>query len=82
MNRTPATSREDATAQQETHLWVTADYEETFMTKEMDVEKTDSETLARIRERTLREEKKQLHMQKVHNLIPKLKEIVEEEIPE
>jgi len=52
------------------------------MTEEIDVEKIDSETLARIRERTLREEKKQLHMQKVHNLIPKLKEIVEEEIPE
>jgi len=50
------------------------------MTEEIDVEEVDSETLARIRERTLRE-KKQLHMQKVHNLIPKLKEIVEEEIP-
>ena len=52
------------------------------MTEEIDVEEVDSETLARIRERTLREEKKQLHMRKVHNLIPKLKEIVEEEIPE
>ena len=52
------------------------------MTKERIAEDVDPETLARIRERTLREEKKQLHMQKVHNLIPKLKEIVEEEIPE
>lgn len=52
------------------------------MTEHGDVEDVDSETLVRIRERTLREEKNQLHMQKVHNLIPKLKEIVEEEIPE
>lgn len=42
----------------------------------------DSDTLARIRERTLQAEKKQLHMRKAHNIIPEIKEIVEEEIPE
>ncbi|MFC7216047.1 hypothetical protein ACFQO4_18415 [Saliphagus sp. GCM10025334] len=45
-------------------------------------EEVSSETLARIRERTLRAEKKQLHMRKTHNIIPEIKEIVEEEIPE
>lgn len=46
------------------------------------IEEVDSETLERIRERTLRAEQKQLHMRKAHNIIPEIKEIVEEEIPE
>jgi len=52
------------------------------MTKERNVEDVDSERPQHesANERSVR--KKQLHMQKVHNLIPKLKEIVEEEIPE
>ncbi|MBV0926230.1 hypothetical protein KTS45_18645 [Halomicroarcula limicola] len=52
------------------------------MTDSEDTEDVSTETLARIRERTLRAEKKQLHMRKPHNIIPELKEIVEEEIPE
>jgi len=42
----------------------------------------DDGTLARIRERTLEAEKKQLHKRKAHNIIPEIEEIVEEEIPE
>lgn len=52
------------------------------MTEDGTNEEVDSDTLARIRERTLRAEKKQLHMRKTHNIIPEIKEIVEEEIPE
>lgn len=52
------------------------------MSQQNEHEDLDSETLARIRERTLRAEKKQLHMRKPHNIIPEIKEIIEEEIPE
>lgn len=52
------------------------------MSNSEDVEGVDAETLARIRERTLQAEKRQLHMRKPHNIIPEIKEIVEEEIPE
>ena len=40
------------------------------------------ETLAKIRERTLQAERKQLHKRRPHNIIPEIQEIVEEEIPE
>lgn len=52
------------------------------MSQQNDHEDLGSETLARIRERTLRAENKQLHMRKPHNIIPEIKEIIEEEIPE
>lgn len=52
------------------------------MSQQDSIENLDSETLARIRERTLEAEKKQLHMRKVHNIIPEIKNIIEEEIPE
>lgn len=42
----------------------------------------EEETLRRIRERTLQAESKQLHMRRPHKIIPEIKEIVEEEIPE
>lgn len=42
----------------------------------------DEETLTRIRERTLKEEKKQLHKRKTHNIIPKLEKIIREEVSE
>lgn len=42
----------------------------------------DSKTLARIRERTLRAEKKQLHKRKPHNIIPEIEEIIKEEVQE
>jgi len=40
------------------------------------------ETLRRIRERTLQAESEQLYMRTPHNIIPEIREIVEEEIPE
>lgn len=46
------------------------------------IDEVDSDTLARIRERTLKAEQEQLHMRKPHNIIPEIKTIVEEEIPE
>jgi hypothetical protein len=52
------------------------------MSQQNDYEDIDSDTLARIRERTLKAERKQLHMRKPHNIIPEIKEIIEEEIPE
>lgn len=52
------------------------------MSEQGEVEEVDSETLARIRERTLRAERQQLHMRKPHNIIPEIKEIVEEEVQE
>lgn len=52
------------------------------MSNSEDVQDVDAETLERIRERTLQAEKQQLHMRKPHNIIPEIKEIVEEEIPE
>lgn len=52
------------------------------MSEQGDIDEVDSDTLARIRERTLQAERQQLHMQKPHNIIPEIKEIVEEEIPE
>lgn len=52
------------------------------MSQQDDFEEVDSETLARIRERTLKAERKQLHMRKPHNIIPELKQIVEEEVSE
>lgn len=42
----------------------------------------DRETLTRIREGTLKEEKKQLHKQKTHNIIPKIEKIIREEVNE
>ena len=42
----------------------------------------DDATLARIRERTLRAEKKQLHKRKPHNIIPEIEEIIKEEVQE
>lgn len=42
----------------------------------------DSETLVRIRERTLRAEKKQLHKRKPHNIIPEIEDIIKEEVQE
>lgn len=42
----------------------------------------DDETLRRIRERTLQAESEQLHMRRPHKIIPEIKDIVEEEIPE
>ncbi|GAB3417834.1 hypothetical protein GCM10027435_17000 [Haloparvum alkalitolerans] len=42
----------------------------------------DKETLRRIRERTLQAESEQLHMRRPHKIIPEIREIVEEEIPE
>jgi hypothetical protein len=52
------------------------------MSQQDELEEVNSETLARIRERTLRAEKKQLHMQRPHNIIPEIEDIIEEEIPE
>lgn len=52
------------------------------MTRQEDSIDIDNKTLAAIRERTLRAEKKQLHKRRPHNIIPEIKEIVEEEIPE
>ncbi len=52
------------------------------MGKQKNVEDIDSETLARIRNRTLQAEKKQLHMRKPHNIIPEIQKIIEEEIQE
>lgn len=52
------------------------------MSEQGDVEGVDSETLSRIRQRTLRAERQQLHMRKPHNIIPEIKEIVEDEVPE
>lgn len=52
------------------------------MSDEGSIEDVDTETLARIRERTLRAERAQLHMRKPHNIIPEIQEIIEEEIPE
>lgn len=40
------------------------------------------ETLRRIRERTLQAESEQLHMRRPHKIIPEIRDIVEEEIPE
>lgn len=40
------------------------------------------ETLRKIRERTLQAESEQLHMRRPHKIIPEIREIVEEEIPE
>lgn len=42
----------------------------------------DPATLARIRERTLEAERKQLHKRKPHNIIPELETIIREEIEE
>lgn len=42
----------------------------------------DDETRKRIREQVLQKEKSQLHLDKVHNLIPQLVEIVENEVDE
>ena len=42
----------------------------------------EDETLRRIRERTLQAESEQLHMRRPHKIIPEIREIVEEEIPE
>ena len=42
----------------------------------------DDETRKRIREQVLQKEKGQLHLDKVHNLIPKLVEIIENEVDE
>jgi hypothetical protein len=52
------------------------------MSQRDELDDVDSETLIRIRERTLQAERNQLHMQKPHNIIPEIKEIVEEEMPE
>jgi DNA replication initiation complex subunit (GINS family) len=42
----------------------------------------EDETLRRIRERTLQAESEQLHMRRPHKIIPEIRDIVEEEIPE
>lgn len=42
----------------------------------------DEQSVSRIREQVLQAEKRQLHMRKPHNIIPKIQEIVEEEITE
>lgn len=39
----------------------------------------DPATLARIRERTLEAERKQLHKRKPHNIIPEIESIIREE---
>lgn len=52
------------------------------MNKQGGTDEVDADTLVRIRERTLKAEQKQLHMKKTHNIIPEIKQIVEEEIPE
>lgn len=52
------------------------------MSQQEDLEGVGSEALVRIRERTLKAEKKQLHMRKTHNIIPEIKEIIEEEVSE
>lgn len=43
---------------------------------------SSEETLRRIRERTLQAESEQLHMRRPHKIIPEIRDIVEEEIPE
>jgi hypothetical protein len=45
-------------------------------------ENVDPATLARIRERTLEAERKQLHKRKPHNIIPEIETIIREEIDE
>lgn len=52
------------------------------MPNETDTTDIDDRTLAKIRERTLQAERNQLHKRRAHNIIPEIKEIVEEEIPE
>jgi hypothetical protein len=47
-----------------------------------DGENVDPATLARIRERTLEAERKQLHKRKPHNIIPEIETIIREEIDE
>lgn len=42
----------------------------------------DAETRKRIRERVLEAEKAQLHLEKTHNIIPEIKEIIESEVDE
>lgn len=53
-----------------------------IMPNETDTTDIDDETLAKIRERTLKAERDQLHKRLPHNIIPEIQEIVEEEIPE
>lgn len=45
-----------------------------------DVGGIDQETVTRIQERVLQKEKEQLHLKKVHGIIPDIKEIIEEEV--
>lgn len=52
------------------------------MTNRKETTEIDGEILVRIRERTLQAEREQLHKRRPHNIIPEIKEIVEEEIPE
>jgi hypothetical protein len=40
----------------------------------------DQETIERIRERVLDAEKQQLHLKRPNNIIPEIKQIIEEEI--
>ena len=44
------------------------------------VSEIDSETIERIQERVLSEEKSQLHMKKPHNIIPEIRKIIEQEV--
>lgn len=51
------------------------------MDNEVDAEvEIDEETVSRIRERVLEAESEQLHLKRPHNIIPEIKQIIEEEV--